>query len=89
MSTAGSGDVLSGILAGICGYVKDEDLTLGVAAGAYLNGRAGELAQEISPRCPCCPATPSRIFRTPCGRYSRRGTRALPNPDGAKYDLKT
>lgn len=38
--------MLSGILAGICGYVKDEDLTLGVAAGAYLNGRAGELAQE-------------------------------------------
>lgn len=44
MSTAGSGDVLSGILAGICGYVKDEELLLGVAAGAYLNGLAGELA---------------------------------------------
>ncbi len=49
MSTAGSGDVLSGILAGICGYVGDSDLLLGVAAGAYLNGLAGELASEDIP----------------------------------------
>ena len=49
MATAGSGDVLSGILAGICGYVSDEDLLLGVAAGAYLNGLAGELAARDIP----------------------------------------
>ena len=45
MATGGSGDVLSGILAGICGYVADNDLLLGVAAAAYINGLAGELAQ--------------------------------------------
>ena len=44
MATAGSGDVLSGILAGLCGYLPTEPLT--VAAGAFLAGRAGELAQE-------------------------------------------
>lgn len=49
MSTAGSGDVLSGILCGICGFVKNEDLLLGIAAGAYLNGLAGELAAEDVP----------------------------------------
>ena len=43
MATAGSGDVLSGILAATCGYVPD--LTLAVAAGAFVNGRAGELAE--------------------------------------------
>ena len=43
MATAGSGDVLSGILAATCAYVPD--LTLAVAAGAFINGRAGELAQ--------------------------------------------
>lgn len=41
--------MLSGILAGICGYVGDSDLLLGVAAGAYLNGLAGELASEDIP----------------------------------------
>lgn len=59
MATAGSGDVLSGILAAICGYNasaynKNDDidgvlinhLTLTVAAGAYINGYAGELAQK-------------------------------------------
>lgn len=44
MATAGSGDVLSGILVGLLGYNKPDILT--VAAGAYLAGLAGELAQE-------------------------------------------
>lgn len=43
MSTAGSGDVLSGILVGMLGYQKPEVLT--IATGAYLAGLAGELAQ--------------------------------------------
>lgn len=46
MATAGSGDVLSGILSALC--VNAKDLTLSVAAGAYINGRAGELAQEMT-----------------------------------------
>lgn len=44
MATAGSGDVLSGVLTGICGYVRDGDLLLGVSAGAYIAGLAGEIA---------------------------------------------
>ncbi|MBO5932060.1 MAG: NAD(P)H-hydrate dehydratase, partial [Clostridia bacterium] len=44
MATAGSGDVLAGILAGLCGYLSANALT--VAAGAYLAGVAGELAQQ-------------------------------------------
>ena len=43
MATAGSGDVLSGVLAALCGY--NADLLLAAAAGAWINGRAGELAQ--------------------------------------------
>ena len=43
MATAGSGDVLSGILAGLLGYLPPELHT--VAFGAYLAGVAGELAQ--------------------------------------------
>ena len=46
MATAGSGDVLSGILAGILGYNKPSVLT--IAGGAYLAGVAGELAQKNS-----------------------------------------
>ena len=43
MATAGSGDVLSGVLAGMLGWT---DCTpLAVACGAYLAGLAGELAQ--------------------------------------------
>lgn len=45
MATAGSGDVLSGILAGIYAS-KPSDLLLATAAGAYIAGRAGELAEE-------------------------------------------
>lgn len=44
MATAGSGDVLSGILSALC--VNAGDLTLAAAAGAYINGAAGELAQS-------------------------------------------
>ena len=44
MATAGSGDVLSGILASLCA-VPREDLLFTVAGGAWLNGRAGELAE--------------------------------------------
>ena len=44
MATAGSGDVLSGILSALC--VNADDLVLAAAAGAYINGTAGELAQS-------------------------------------------
>jgi NAD(P)H-hydrate epimerase len=44
MATAGSGDVLSGILSAVC--ANAEDLTLAAAVGAYINGAAGELAQS-------------------------------------------
>lgn len=43
-ATAGSGDVLSGVLCGLLGY-SDAQL-LAVAAGAYVCGEAGRLAQE-------------------------------------------
>lgn len=44
MATAGSGDVLSGILTALAGYVDD---MLEVAiAGTYINGLAGEIALE-------------------------------------------
>ncbi len=44
MATAGSGDVLSGILAGILGY---NDLSpLSATAGAYLAGLAGQIAEQ-------------------------------------------
>ena len=46
MATAGSGDVLSGVLAGLLGYSPCTPLT--VACGAYLAGRAGELAEATS-----------------------------------------
>lgn len=44
MATAGSGDVLSGILLGLSGYL---DSTFDIAcAGAFVNGLAGEIAVE-------------------------------------------
>lgn len=44
MATAGSGDVLSGILAAVLGYAPDP--LPGTAAAAWINGKAGELAQS-------------------------------------------
>ena len=44
MATAGSGDVLAGILAGLCGYCPANAFV--VAAGAFLAGLSGELAQQ-------------------------------------------
>jgi NAD(P)H-hydrate epimerase len=46
MATAGSGDVLSGIICGICSQNINGDILLNVACGAYVNGRSGELAAE-------------------------------------------
>jgi yjeF C-terminal region, hydroxyethylthiazole kinase-related len=45
MGTAGSGDVLSGILAAVCGANPGARLIRAAAAGAWINGRAGEIAQ--------------------------------------------
>lgn len=45
MATAGSGDVLSGILAAVMSCNADK-LLLAAAAGAYINGAAGELAEK-------------------------------------------
>ncbi len=42
MATAGSGDVLSGLLTAVCGFCADP--VLAAAAAAWVNGRAGELA---------------------------------------------
>ncbi len=48
MATAGSGDVLSGVLAGLLGYAPMSALT--AACGAYIAGRAGELAErDVNP----------------------------------------
>lgn len=44
MATAGSGDVLSGILSATCSYIGE--LKKAVCAGAYINGAAGEAAQK-------------------------------------------
>ena len=44
MATAGSGDVLSGILAAVCA-ANPESVVRAAAAGAWVNGAAGEIAQ--------------------------------------------
>lgn len=56
MATAGSGDVLSGILAAILSWTSQDKelakrkdfLPFVVASASYINGRAGEIAQEKS-----------------------------------------
>lgn len=45
MATAGSGDVLSGIVCSVCG-ANGENALEAVASAAWINGRAGELAQR-------------------------------------------
>ena len=45
MATGGSGDVLSGVLAAVCA-LHPENPALSAAAAAWINGRAGEIAQE-------------------------------------------
>lgn len=45
MASAGSGDVLTGILVGILGYYR-EDVTFGAAISAYINGMSGEMASK-------------------------------------------
>ena len=44
MATAGSGDVLSGILAALAGWM--EDPLRAAAAAAWINGKAGEAAER-------------------------------------------
>ena len=44
MATSGIGDILSGILAGLLGYLEFNLLT--VSAATILNGLAGKLAEE-------------------------------------------
>ncbi|MBO4680169.1 MAG: NAD(P)H-hydrate dehydratase [Lachnospiraceae bacterium] len=46
MATAGSGDVLSGILGGILFRTKDSPLSLGIALGVFIHGLAGDLAAQ-------------------------------------------
>ena len=44
MATAGSGDVLSGIISAV--VAQNDDLLYAVTGAAWINGRAGELAEE-------------------------------------------
>ena len=44
MATAGSGDVLSGILSATCAFLNDNFNA--AALSAYINGKAGELAEK-------------------------------------------
>lgn len=44
MATAGSGDVLTGILSALVSYI--DDMLMAATSGAYINGLAGELAER-------------------------------------------
>lgn len=45
MATAGSGDVLSGLSAGLLGYSKEDD-AFTMAVASYINGLGGEMAED-------------------------------------------
>ena len=45
MATAGSGDVLTGIITGLLGYQQD-NILFTVCLGAFINGLAGEIAAK-------------------------------------------
>ncbi len=47
MATAGSGDVLAGVLTGMLGYLSPTPKN--IAAGVYLTGFAGEIAEKTHP----------------------------------------
>jgi len=47
MATAGSGDVLSGILGGILYRTRECPLSLGMALGVFIHGLSGDLASKI------------------------------------------
>ena len=56
MATAGSGDVLSGVLLGLLGYMPCTPMT--IASGAYITGLAGEMAErEVNPISMCASDT--------------------------------
>ena len=49
MATAGSGDVLSGVILGVCAQNNiKEEMLLNVAFAAFINGLAGEIAEKKS-----------------------------------------
>ena len=45
MASAGSGDVLTGIITGLLGYQQD-NILFTVCLGAFINGLAGEIAAK-------------------------------------------
>lgn len=77
MATSGSGDVLSGILAGMLAYQDFNLLT--ISAGVLLNGLAGEIAQEkntdigmiASDTVQCIPEAIKKILKWFCCYFSR------------------
>ncbi len=93
MATAGSGDVLSGILSAVCAYLpgSQADLTFAVAAGAFINGKAGELAQQktnsvsmiASDTVGCIPEVISGLMETPHPAASQP-----PSPQGEGFKGK-
>ena len=71
MATAGSGDILTGIIAGLLAQYPNLPVFRTVAAAVYLHGRAGEIASDALGE--------QGMLATDIGRYladARRATRA-------------